>query len=350
MKVLHINSEKSWRGGEQQMAYLIGELKKHGITSTICCRKNSMMSEYAKKHKLEQFNLSFTGLKFFNALSLRSYVKKNNFDLIHTHTANAHTLAYYATLAGMRTKIIVSKRTDFPVKTPAKFNSPNVVQVLCVSKKIEEITKRYLRDKSKVKTVYSGIDTSRFEVTQISLKKALGLDETETLIGNCSAIAPQKDYRTFVRVAKRLPHYKFVIIGNGPDKEEIRRYIKEQEVKNIFMTGFMPDIEKYLKSLDLFLITSKTEGLGTSILDAMICKLPTVATKAGGIPEIVIDQKTGLLNEIGDDEGIAKNIELMLRDKNLKESLITNAYQNVLTNFTKEATALSTLKYYNLLN
>lgn len=346
MKVLHINSEKSWRGGEQQMANIIGELSKHGVTSIICCRTKSMMSEYALKNNIEQFNLSFSGLKFLNAMSLRNFVRKNKFDLIHTHTANAHTLAYYASMTGMKIPIIVSKRTDFPVKTPGKFNIENVKHILCVSKKIEEITASSLKDKTKAKTVYSGIDQHRFDVPQSSLKKLLGLSETDILIGNCSAIAPQKDYKTFVRVAKRLPQYKFVIIGSGPDEKEITDYIEEHKVDNIFLTGFLPDIEKYLKSLDLFLITSKTEGLGTSILDAMICKLPTVATKAGGIPEIVIDNETGLLNEIGDDIGLAKNIEKIFSDETLKIKLIENAYTNVITNFTKEATALNTLLFY----
>lgn len=347
MRVLHINSEKSWRGGEQQMANLIDELEKQGIKNFICCRSNSKMSDYAIKKNIPQFTLSFAGFKFTNALSLKKYVKEMNFDIIHTHTANAHTLAYYAAKIGMLVPIVVSKRTDFRVKSSKKFNIPSIKAILCVSNKIEEIVKMSVKNKSTVRTVYSGIDVNRFNGEQKSLKKLLGLDTNALLIGNSSAIADQKDYYSFIRVAQRLPKYNFVIIGSGPMEKEIKKHVKDQKIDNIFFTGFLEDIEKYLKSLDIFLITSKTEGLGTSILDAMVCKVPVVATNAGGIPEIVINNKTGLLCDIGDDQSLAKQIETLSSDEALSNNVTEAAYKNVINHFSKEQTAIKTLSIYN---
>lgn len=269
-----------------------------------------------------------------------------NFDIIHTHTANAHTLAYYATIAGMTTPIVVSKRTDFKIKTLRKFETSNIKAILCVSQKINDIVCDQITNKKIVHTVYSGIDTLRFEGKQNSLKELLDIDVNTPLIGNSSAIADQKDYYTFIRVAKRLPHLNFVIIGSGPLEKKIKDYSALQETTNVYFTGFLDNIQEYLKSLDLFLITSKTEGLGTSILDAMVCKVPVVATRAGGIPEIAIDKETGLLGSIGDDDKLSELVSEVLSNPSLASSLTLNAFTNVQNNFSKQSTATKTLALY----
>ncbi len=101
-----------------------------------------------------------------------------------------------------------------------------------------------------------------------------------------------------------------------------------------------------LKSLDLFLMTSTTEGLGTSLLDAMLCEVPIVATRVGGIPEIVIHDKTGLSSKAKDVRDLAKNCKKILEDDELRARLVRNAKEQVLKDYTDEQTALKTLKHY----
>lgn len=346
MKVLHINSEKGWRGGEQQMVYLIEELASLGVENFICCRLDSTIHKYAQEKQIPHLALKFSGLKLLDSLKLKGFLRKQQIELIHTHTSNAHTLAFYASLIGATTPIIVSKRTDFKVKSPGKYNHSLIKKVICVSHKIAEITKAGVQNPDKVVTVYSGINTKRFDGEQNSLKRLLNLGDHQILIGNSSAIAPHKDYYTFLKVARNLPQYHFAIIGSGPLEDEIKKYTAENDIKNVHFTGFLPDLEKYLKSLDIFLITSETEGLGTSILDAMICRVPVVATAAGGIPEIVIDTKTGLLSPIKDVESLTQNISEILSNPELRETMLGNAYENVKTNFSKEATAQKTFDHY----
>ena len=346
LKVLHINSEKSWRGGEQQMTNLIHELNSLGVQSSVCCRKNSKLDKYTSKEKISSLCLSFSGLKFFNAISLKKFVLKEKFDLIHTHSSNAQTLVYYASLLGLKTPVISSKRTDFPVKSKGKYNFKSLKYIICVSNKIKEITRRSVNNPDIVQTVYSGIDLDRFEVDQKSLKQKLGLEESEVLIGNTSAIAPQKDYPTFLTIAKNLPEFQFVIIGDGPMEQEIKGLAKKMQLKNIHFTGFLKELEVYMKSLNCFLITSETEGLGTSILDAMIAKIPVVGTNAGGIPEIVINNKTGLLCEIRNTLQITNAVTEILNNEELRSQLVKNAHQNISENFSRRTTATRTFEFY----
>lgn len=327
------------------MANLISNLEKLGVKNIICCKKGSEMSRYAKKNNIDFFELPFKGLKIKDGLLFKKQVKSLEIDLIHTHTANGHTVAFYASLFGCRPPIIVSKRTDFEVKSPWKFNNKSVAKVLCVSNKIKEIAASRITDKEKLVTVYSGINPKRFDTEQEDLKDVYNL-QGKPLIGNCSAIAQQKDYFTFLKVAKRMPEANFIIIGSGPMEKEIKAYAAELEVQNVLFTGFLKDIEKKLSSLDCFLITSETEGLGTSILDAMLCEVPVVATNAGGIPEIVINRKTGMLSEVRDVDSLVKDCKEVLSRESLRKDLVQEAKKMVLENFIDMKTAEKTHSIY----
>ena len=111
------------------------------------------------------------------------------------------------------------------------------------------------------------------------------------------------------------------------------------------MTGFRQDIPQILPELDIFLITSKTEGLGTSILDALACNVPVVAAQAGGIPEIIIDQQTGLSAPVGDSTKLAQQVNYLLQNPVLKNQLIRNATKH-LEAFTTATMANKTLNVY----
>ena len=209
-----------------------------------------------------------------------------------------------------------------------------------------------IKNKDILSVVHDGIDVNRFpfKIKTNKLRPLLNLNEDAVVIGNTSAIAPHKDYFTFVDTAsvilKTLPQAHFVIIGNGPLENEIKNYIKQKELTgNITLTGFRSDIHELLPDFDVFLMTSKTEGLGTSILDAFACNVPVVATRAGGIPEIIETNITGLFAEVGSSGQLAQQVILLLSDINLRRKIIDSA-SNTLNNFTQKQMADNTYNVY----
>jgi glycosyltransferase involved in cell wall biosynthesis len=144
-----------------------------------------------------------------------------------------------------------------------------------------------------------------------------------------------------------LENTLFFIIGEGAEREKIEMCIAQKSLQHkIILTGFRIDVADILPEVDLLLITSETEGLGTSILDAFACSVPVVATAAGGIPEIVIHQQTGLLADVRDGAGLAQNVLEVLNNQVLRNKLVAGALLH-LNEFTKEYTATKTLREYH---
>tara|TARA_B110000211_G_C13999871_1_gene517945 strand:- start:150 stop:1256 length:1107 start_codon:yes stop_codon:yes gene_type:complete len=363
ISVLHVSTPKSWRGGEQQLAYLYEELQSKNVTQFILCRKGG---ELAIKGKAKGWNIieseKITAIDINFARKIKVICKAHNIDLVHTHDSHAHSFAILsATLWGNKTPIVVSRRVDFAIKptwfSKYKYNHPLVKRILCVSNAIKEITAPDIIDQSVLKTVHSGIDLSRFKDSNKDsniLRKEFNIAPDTKIIGNVAALAPHKDYYTFVDTVEILikedKNYHFFIIGTGPLEQEIKAYVDSKNLnKQITFTGFRSDIPQVLPELDVFLITSETEGLGTSVIDAFVCKVPVVATKAGGIPELVKHKETGFLAEVKDAKVLAEHVNLLFSGSIDLEAIVANQ-QDLLKQFTREATAEKSLKeYYSIL-
>jgi glycosyltransferase involved in cell wall biosynthesis len=357
MIVLHLDSEKSWRGGEQQVAYLMQELQLKNVTNIVGCPAGSKLEQYCHQNQITCFNVSFGGSQLKAAWQIRNFCKKHKVDIIHMHSAKAHTAGVYSALMGNATNLILSKRTDFPVRnnilSKFKYNYSGIKKILCVSNKIQEVLNESLKDTSKSVTVYSGINPARFNFDKKNdfLRDKFNLSADNILIGNTSALAPHKDYYTFLKTAQLVHEQNdkthFFLIGNGPLTDELKSYVTKNKMDGyVHFTGFLNNLEEVLPTLDFFLMTSMEEGLGTSLLDSMVCRVPIVATHAGGIPEIVIHQKTGLVAPIGDFKKLSKELLFLIENPSQKEVFVENAYQLATQSFNKKTTAEQTLRIY----
>lgn len=359
INVLHLSSEKTWRGGEQQIAYLLDSLAERGVTNYVAARKGSVFEEYCHSRGIPVLGLPFkNSLDLKTAAAIRSFCRQNPIDIIHLHSARSHSIGVMAAWMGNKVPMILSRRVDFVPKkswfTRWKYNQPSIKKILCVSDKIRLIMQAYVRDPSKCITVYSGIDLSKFEKQGAArgnnLKQEFNLSPETILIGNTAALVGHKDYYTFINtigylVEEGLP-VKALIFGKGELEQSLKNYVSEKNLgQYVFFAGFRKDIVSLLPELHVFLMTSNEEGLGTSILDAFASGVPVVATEAGGIPEMVIHEKTGLLAPIAHPEELARQVKRVVTDDALRKKLIRGAREKV-KDFSKENTAAGTLQAY----
>lgn len=354
MNIVHLSAEKTWRGGEQQIAYLVDELKLAGENQLIICKKNSAFEKYC----IEK-NIPFKSIGFKNQFDLKSSVavknicKEFNADIMHLHSSHAHAIAVWSYFIGNKTAMVLSRKVDFAVSknilSNIKYNCKGIKKIICVSNAIKKIMELSINDKSKLEVIYDGIDLERDkQVDRNYLRNEFNIDDKKIIIANTSALADHKDYPTYIKTIKYLKNKidaKYFIVSDGPLKNEIIDLVKSNGLEeDVVFTGFRNDIKKILSSIDYFVITSKTEGLGSSILDAYAAGVPVITTDAGGITEIA-NRETAMVNKIGDYESIAESIFELINNEELKDTLIKNA-QLFVQEFDKKIMASKTLSVY----
>ncbi len=351
MKVLHISGQHTWRGGEQQIAYLIHYLAEEGCENILYCPDNAVLR--SKVSRAKQFTF-VKGLLFQlkAAYNLAKICKQENPDIVHLHDADAHLVGVLsANFFGNRSIMVLSRRVDFAIKkrwtTRFKYQHKAVKAIICVSEAIATIMKDSFPEK-RIVVVYDGILPNRFQNGFQILRSTYQLPKNISLIGNIAALADHKDHFTFLKTAEELlrdnSNLHFFIIGADQGMGNVlKSWIQEHDLQeNITLTGFRTDIDKILPELDIFLFTSKQEGLGTSILDAFAAKVPVVATRAGGIPEIVEDAQTGFLCDIGDSKSLSIRVKQLLENQELRNNISQKAFEKLLTDFTAERMAQNT--------
>lgn len=357
LKILQLSSEKSWRGGEQQIAYLILYLKSKNVDVVVCARKNSAFSTWCSENEILCYNLGFkNGVDIKTALRIKQIAEKEKVDIINSHSGKSHSLAYLASKFGLDKPMVVHRRVDFPLKTRgfslAKYNYKNVKSIICVSNAIASLVKQIVQNPERVATVYSGIDPQRFNHDSPTgyIHKEFNIDRSKMLIANISAIAPHKDYETFLLTVRDVSVVRndchFLIVGDGSLESETQKLAKALKLDDrVTFTGFRKDIADLFRELTLFLITSDNEGLGTTVIDALYNRIPVVATRAGGIPELVINEKQGYLCDIGDYRCLAAKINYLLDSEKLRAEMAENAFQRS-KKFTNEQMGAGVLKIY----
>ena len=140
---------------------------------------------------------------------------------------------------------------------------------------------------------------------------------------------------------------KFLAIGDGPSRKQVEEEIAKNNLEDhVLLLGFRDDVVSLLPELDVFLITSKTEGLGTSILDAQVARIPIVATRAGGIVEIVKHEVNGLVADVADSKQLAAHVIRLLNDRTFAQKLV-EAGADMVKSFSKGMTAQKTKAVYN---
>ena len=361
MKILHLSTPLSWRGGEQQLAYLLKELRELKVSQQLFCAAGGELANWATNRAFTVHQVSRQPWAY--ALALRHLLQQGKIDIVHAHDARAHSLALLALLTITRSvKFVVSRRVDFPVRpgwlSQFKYSSKKIDLSLCVSACVADVLRRSVPNIGAVAVVHSGVDPDRFAPNRStpSLREQLQLPAGAKLVGQVAALAPQKDYPTFIKCAEVIAAARadifFLIIGSGPQEAQIRASVVRSSAANkIIMLGFRRDLTELLPQLDVLLLSSKTEGLGTTILDAFAAKVPVAATRAGGVGEMIQHQQTGLLAEIGDFQQLAANALQLLADPGLAHRLSSAASALLRRNFSKQATAHKTYQHYlNLLS
>ncbi|MDX1961459.1 MAG: glycosyltransferase family 4 protein [Leptospiraceae bacterium] len=324
--IAHLNTALTWRGGEQQTAYLIQGLVNKKIPQLLICQPDSELEK--RITSIPKFPIKIRGEWDITAIKkIIEVIDENKVSLIHAHTAHAHSVGLLIKFFRPELKLVVSRRVDFSIAknffSKLKYTSDRVDQFLAVSNTIRNILVRDGVNPEKVVTVYSGIDLKLKKKTKpFHLRKEFGIGKAELVIGNIAALVDHKDQKTLIKSISLLSSRikcKLLIVGEGELEEELKQLVSDLRLESkVCFTGFRKDVDDILSILDVFVMSSKEEGLGTSVLDAMAFGLPVVITKGGGLVEMIEHEKGGLISDIKDSVRLAENLTRVLEDKQLR--------------------------------
>lgn len=361
MSLFQIDAGKEWRGGQRQSLFLAKELKRRGLPFFFIVQPESPLHQKACEAKLPV--LPFKMRNEFDLpaiLRLAWAMKRKKCLLVHFHDAHSAAVGSVAASLAKVPFRIITRRVDFPLKKnyfSRRKYMKNVDVIIAISEGVKKVLVEGGVNPVNVEVISSGIDFSSFEEDSSALTSKdylhheLSFEVDDYLVGIVAHLADHKGHQYLIQATKILkqqaPKIKTIIVGEGPLSMELDRQAKELDVEDIiFFLGFRKDIPKILSSLDLFVLSSHLEGMGSSILDAMASRLPVVATKVGGIPEVVINGETGLLVPPRNPSALARAILMLYSDKTLASRLGQKGYELVHRKFSAEAMADKVVRLY----
>ena len=354
--ILHLNTAHTWRGGEQQLFYLALGLQKQKFRQLVVGQPGSELEKKCLASAVPFQPVPIKSELDLKAVSLLGEImQQNSVKIIHTHTARAHSIGLLLKWKHPGAFLVVSRRVDFHINknflSKLKYTSSLNDIFLTVSRKIRDILIADGVSSDKIMTVHSGIDLKRFSrlASAAALKKEFQIKDNEIIIGNIAALVDHKDQRSLIQaVAKmktKIP-FRLFILGEGELENELKALVQGLHLEDkIVFTGFRTEITAFLNLFDIFALTSKEEGLGTTVLDAMASGLPVVATRGGGIPEMLIDGDGAYLTDVADSDSIAAALDSLAGDKKLREKF-GQSNKEYVKRFSVEETVRKTIFVY----
>lgn len=354
---LHIDTARTWRGGQNQVLLTVMGLRALGHRTMLVAHAGGELRQRAQEG-LELIPLAPRAeLDLSAAWRLSRLIKQLRPDVVHAH--DPHGVAMAALALSMSTQLakpplVAQRRVDFRLRgnSLSRWKYRQVDCFICSSEAIRNLLIQDGVPAQRAVTVHEGIDIDRVEhAPPAKLHEELWLPHNAPIVGNVAALVPHKGQKHLIDAAqivlKSVPDARFVIAGEGELRESLERQIREHRLdKHVFLTGFRPDVLSVLKAFDIFVMSSTTEGLGTSILDAMAAGKPIVGTRAGGIPEAVVDGETGLLVPPRDPHAMADAIVQLLGDEPRRRRMGAAGRERARGLFSAERMVQETLRVY----
>ncbi len=342
MRILDINIEGYWGGGERQTCNLLKGFADAGHEGELLCRGGSPLSWRARQAGIKTHPVRgyYEAVKFIARHG-------SKFDVIHAETPRGQTLAVLTRPVHKR-PVAYTRRVYFAPRgylTGLKYFFTG--KVIAISRAVKEILEGFgVRDIEVIpdSCIKRDLDRGRAE----KLLRQLGVPERKKIISTMAALVPHKDPLTMVAAVKELSlirnDFVFVHFGGGPLKGEVEKAIAREGLRDIYLlAGFHNEPEDFYSIMDVFAMSSVQEGLGSSVLDAFLYKVPVVTTDAGGLKETVSGR--GYLCPSMDPKRLARQINTALEDKAGTRELAEAAYQGVIENYSLSG---SVEKYLNV--
>ena len=296
--------------------------------------------------------------------AIRKHIKTNKIDIVHCHQ---YTPWVYGVLAavGLKTKVIFTEHGRFYPDSSSwkrKLLNPWLCRITDSVTAISQATKQALVNfenipQKRIEVIYNGIKPPIVEQNKtLILKEALGISAETTVLGTIARLDPIKNHlmmlNAFAMALKAHPNTVLIIVGDGEERDNLQKQIANLELQdNVIMTGYDPQPQHYLALMDIFLLSSFSEGTSMTLLEAMALGKACIVTDVGGNPEVIINNDNGLVVKTDDAQAFSQAINRLITEHQTTETMSVAAKTRYVSTFSDSAMNVKFSDMYNnLLN
>lgn len=352
IRILHVVQAAG--GVDRYIRMLLKYLDKEEFENIMVCSQDFHKGDYeGLADCFEQIEMNRAiGMSDLKSIrEVRKQIKKYNPDIIYAHSSKAGAIARVADI-GLKNRCVYnphgwafnmrcSEKKKKMYAVIEKMAAPFCDKIICISdaEKQSALDKKICKEE-KLQVIFNGVDIEAYENgTHGKVKRAdLNIPEDAFVVGMVGRISPQKAPDVFVRMAKlvkdEVPNTHFIIVGNGNQEAEIRKYAKDNGFEeSLYITGWVDDPMSYVELFDVACLLSRWEGFGLALPEYMMAGNPIVASRVDAIPNIIRDGENGLLVEADDATGASKAVLRIYQDDGLKNRLVTQGMEDVHSRF-----------------
>lgn len=347
--ICFLNSIKFWGGGEKLNLEYATEFQRKKYKVILLSHQNSPLWDKASENDIKTFPVTIKNLSFLNPITIVKLIKvfkRENVDtVILSNSQDLKAGSIAAKLAGVK-NIVYYRSIAVPIKN-------SLINILIFKSILTHIVANSNETKSlmlknlgkyistnSIKTIYYGVDLSKFNK---SLSKIKTIQEKGhgVILGNAGRLTAQKGQRFLIDIAKNLKEknidFTLFIAGTGELQDELETSIRQNNLqKHVILLGFVEDMEMFMNSIDIFLLTSMWEGFGYVIVEAMLKSKPVIAFNMTSNPEVVSADVTGFLVDYPDSKMFTEKTELLITNNILREEMGKAGFKKALDRFVLE--------------
>jgi glycosyltransferase involved in cell wall biosynthesis len=345
VKVLLVDLETEWRGGQNQALLLLKGLRDRGHAAELVAADSSALGERARAAGIEVHSTSRGLFRVPAARKIRGLLRSGDFEIVHANEAHAVTAAWLALWQrreASRVPFVISRRVGYPIgkSVIAQARYRAAARIVAISRWSAERVLGSGIPADKVTIVYEGVELPVLPNKQrrAEARTRFGIAPDEPLLGCVGALSPDKGQEWLIRALaksrEKFPSAKLLLAGTGPCRERLQKIAQEVGVGDaVIFAGFISDVESVYAALDVFLLPSFFEALSNALMSAMAYAIPSVAFNLGGPAEIIEDGRSGLLVEPANVDALCTAIAKILDDAALAISLGESGRQRIEQNF-----------------
>lgn len=363
INVLYVIDTLQFGGAENHVITIASALSNDCYTIHVCCLRRGVQADALRSRGIQVVSLNMR-LRYWPMALYKLYhlIKQLNVQIVHTHLYQAGIWGGgVGKLAGV--PVIIATEHGMPFWEGyhhlllERLVNHLTDKIIAVS---EEIRQSYINDQGvsseKIITIPNAVDVERFSVlgSRNELRTQLGVDAASLLEGTVARLVQSKRLDHLLKAARlvcdAVPKARFLIIGDGPLREELEGQAMQLGLAEyVIFLGNRPDIPELLSALDIFVLSSETEGIPVSMLEAMAASRPVVVTRVGGIPQVIQDRRNGLLISPHDPAGLANAIVTLMEDGTLRESVAIEGCRTVEAHFSTNVVGQQIISLYKSL-